>query len=96
MRISGIGIVGAATSMRLKKSMAWCLFSRLFPSNSIDFGLLYSKFLVLELCKQVQLEEAIEREDFGEAAKLKAAIGEATVNDSVAEIMCQLQVKIVW
>ncbi|KAH0916019.1 protein EXECUTER 2, chloroplastic isoform X1 [Brassica rapa] len=45
---------------------------------------------VVSLLK-VQLEEAIEREDFGEAAKLKAAIGEATVNDSVAEIMCQLQ-----
>ncbi|KAH0893603.1 hypothetical protein HID58_056032 [Brassica napus] len=45
---------------------------------------------VVSLLK-VQLEEAIEREDFEEAAKLKAAIGEATVSDSVAEIMCQLQ-----
>ncbi|KAF3551486.1 hypothetical protein DY000_02008728 [Brassica cretica] len=45
---------------------------------------------VVSLLK-VQLEEAIEREDFEEAAKLKAAIGEATVSDAVAEIMCQLQ-----
>ncbi|CAN6985297.1 unnamed protein product [Brassica oleracea var. botrytis] len=46
---------------------------------------------VVSLLKVVQLEEAIEREDFEEAAKLKAAIGEATVSDAVAEIMCQLQ-----
>ncbi|RID51379.1 hypothetical protein BRARA_H02047 [Brassica rapa] len=48
---------------------------------------------VVSLLK-VQLEEAIEREDFGEAAKLKAAIGEATVSDAVAEIMCHLQTAI--
>ncbi|KAF8084101.1 hypothetical protein N665_0734s0024 [Sinapis alba] len=48
---------------------------------------------VVSLLK-VQLEEAIEREDFEEAAKLKAAIGEATVNDAIAEIMCQLQAAI--
>ncbi|VVB12215.1 unnamed protein product [Arabis nemorensis] len=43
---------------------------------------------------KIQLEEAIEIEDFEEAAKLKTDIEKATLNDTVSEIMSQLQAAI--
>lgn len=48
--------------------------------------------LNLWLCGQFQLDEAVETEDFQEAARLKVAFDAVTATDSVAEVMNGLKV----
>jgi hypothetical protein len=45
------------------------------------------------LCKQLQLEEAVESEDFQEASRLKRAIAAAMEKDTIADVMAELKVR---
>lgn len=46
--------------------------------------------------RQFQLEEAVDNEDFQEAAKLKQTIASATASDTVSEVMTGLKVASGW
>ncbi|AQK89811.1 hypothetical protein Zm00014a_008768 [Zea mays] len=82
-RAAGCCFCAAASSASSPSTWDWTRWSRHF--DEVDQAESYASLL------QFQLEEAVENEDFAEAAKLKRDIIEATGNDAVAHVMAELK-----
>ncbi|TKW12992.1 hypothetical protein SEVIR_5G071200v4 [Setaria viridis] len=82
-RAAGYCFCTASSSASSPSTWDWTRWSRHFDEVEQDES--YASLL------QFQLEEAVENEDFAEAAKLKRAILEATGNDAVAHVMAELK-----
>ncbi|KAG2596209.1 hypothetical protein PVAP13_5KG147300 [Panicum virgatum] len=82
-RAAGCCFCTAASSASSPSTWDWTRWSRHF--EEVEQAESYASLL------QFQLEEAVENEDFAEAAKLKRAILEATGSDAVAHVMAELK-----
>ncbi|OEL25809.1 Protein EXECUTER 2, chloroplastic [Dichanthelium oligosanthes] len=82
-RAAGCCFCTAASSASSPSTWDWTRWSRHF--DEVEQAESYASLL------QFQLEEAVENEDFTEAAKLKRAILETTGNDAVAHVMAELK-----
>ncbi|CAL4957649.1 unnamed protein product [Urochloa decumbens] len=82
-RAAGCCFCTASSSASSPSTWDWTRWTRHF--DEVEQAESYASLL------QFQLEEAVENEDFAEAAKLKRAILEATGNDAVAHVMAELK-----
>uniref|UniRef100_A0A0D9UVV7 Uncharacterized protein n=1 Tax=Leersia perrieri TaxID=77586 RepID=A0A0D9UVV7_9ORYZ len=87
----------AAATTRRASSSAACRCTASAPSSTWDWTRWTRHFADVDQAEsyasllKFQLEEAVDNEDFAEAAKLKKAILEATGSDAVAQVMSELK-----